>query len=97
MAACMKNIKFLCLLALMTLSTCVTAHTKEAAVIPVKNMVTMVDLGADKCVPCKLMAPILDKLSHEYRGKAAIIFIDVWKNPEPARKYGIRSIPTQIF
>jgi thioredoxin len=73
------------------------AHASEENEIPVKNMVTMVDLGADKCIPCKLMAPILEKLEVEYKGNAAIVFIDVWKNSEQAGKYGIRSIPTQIF
>ena len=65
--------------------------------MPVKGMVTMIDLGADQCVPCKMMAPILEKLKKDYEGKAAIIFIDVWKNSDPARQYGIRAIPTQIF
>lgn len=65
--------------------------------IPVKGMVTMVDLGANSCIPCKMMAPILAKLEKNYKGKAAIIFIDVWKNQAPARRFGIRAIPTQIF
>ena len=65
--------------------------------VPVKGMVTMVDLGADKCIPCKMMAPVLKKLEAQYKGKAAIIFIDVWKNKAPARRFGIRAIPTQIF
>jgi thioredoxin len=74
-----------------------TAQATDQNEIPVKNMVTMVDLGADKCIPCKLMAPILEKLESEYKGKAAIVFIDVWKDPDLAKKYGIRVIPTQIF
>ena len=57
----------------------------------------VLDLGAGKCVPCKMMAPILEKLKKTYEGRAAIIFIDVWKNIDPARQYGIRAIPTQIF
>jgi thioredoxin 1 len=65
--------------------------------IPVKGMVTMVDLGADKCIPCKMMAPIIKQVRKEYEGRAAIVFIDVWKDPQQAKKYGIRSIPTQIF
>lgn len=69
----------------------------EEQVLPVPGMVTMIDLGAKSCVPCKMMAPILEKLEAEYRGKAAIVFIDVWKNKEEAQKYGIRAIPTQIF
>ena len=50
--------------------------------VPVKGMVTLVDVGADACIPCKMMAPILEKLEKVYQGKAAIVFIDVWKNPE---------------
>jgi thioredoxin 1 len=65
--------------------------------LPTKGMVTMLDLGAHKCIPCKMMAPILEELKREYKGKAAIVFIDVWVHREEARKYGIRVIPTQIF
>jgi thioredoxin 1 len=59
--------------------------------------VTMIDLGATECVPCKMMAPILEELKKEYAGRADIIFIDVWKDRSQAKKYGIRAIPTQIF
>ena len=59
--------------------------------------VTMIDLGAHKCIPCKMMAPILEELKEEYAGKADIIFIDVWERPDQAARYGIRVIPTQIF
>jgi thioredoxin 1 len=65
--------------------------------VPVKGMVTMLDLGADKCIPCKMMAPIMKELEAEYQGKAAIIFIDVWKNPQQAKDFRVRAIPTQIF
>ncbi len=65
--------------------------------VPVKGMVTMIDLGAKKCIPCKMMAPIMEKMEKVYKGKAAIVFIDVWENPKPAKRFGIRSIPTQIF
>jgi len=60
-------------------------------------MVTMVDLGADKCIPCKLMAPILAELQKEYAGRASIIFIDVWKHHDQVERFGISAIPTQIF
>ena len=65
--------------------------------VPVKGMVTMIDLGADKCIPCKMMAPIMAKMEKRYEGKAAIVFIDVWKHNEQARRFSIRAIPTQIF
>jgi thioredoxin 1 len=68
-----------------------------AAEVPVKGMVTLVDLGAKKCIPCKMMAPILEKLEKVYAGKAAVIFFDVWEDQAPARRFGIRTIPTQIF
>jgi len=44
-----------------------------------------------------MMVPILEKMEKNYKGKAAIIFIDVWKNRDQAGRFGIRAIPTQIF
>jgi thioredoxin 1 len=57
----------------------------------------LVDLGADKCIPCKMMMPVLEELDKEYKGKLQVEFYDVWKNSAPAEQYGIRVIPTQIF
>ena len=65
--------------------------------LPVKGMVTMIDLGAKKCIPCKMMAPILEKMERKYEGKAAVVFIDVWEHREQAARFRIRAIPTQIF
>jgi thioredoxin 1 len=65
--------------------------------VPVKGMVTMVDLGAGECIPCKMMAPILVKMEKRYAGKAAVVFLDVWKDKAPVKRFGIRGIPTQIF
>ncbi|MCK8603764.1 thioredoxin family protein [Syntrophobacteraceae bacterium DRH4] len=65
--------------------------------VPVKGMVTMLDLGATKCIPCKMMAPIIEELKEEYKGKAAILFIDVWEHRDEVPKYNIQAIPTQIF
>lgn len=59
--------------------------------------VTMIDLGASECVPCKMMAPFLEELEKEYAGIADIVFIDIWKNPAEGRNYRIQAIPTQIF
>ena len=57
----------------------------------------LVDLGADKCIPCKQMAPILEEMKTTYAGQLDVEFIDVWKNPDAGGQYGIRVIPTQIF
>ncbi len=62
-----------------------------------KALPQIVDLGADKCIPCIMMAPILEELREEYKGRLEVTFIDVWKNPNAGRRYGIRVIPTQIF
>ena len=78
----------------LTSSAAQAAETKE---IPVKGMVTMVDLGAKKCVPCKMMMPVMEKIEKTYQGKALIHFYDVWEDREPATRFGIRGIPTQIF
>jgi thioredoxin 1 len=57
----------------------------------------LVDLGADKCIPCKMMAPILAALKEDFAGSLDVEFIDVWKNPDAGAAYGIDVIPTQIF
>ncbi len=72
-------------------------ESQEFNNLPVKDMVTMIDLGAKKCIPCKMMAPILEKLEKVYNEKAVISFIDVWQHREQAKRFKIRAIPTQIF
>jgi len=57
----------------------------------------LVDLGADTCIPCKAMAPILVELRAEYAGRLQVDFIDVWKDPSAGDPYRIYAIPTQIF
>jgi len=69
------------------------ASVAEAAA----SLPRLVDLGADKCIPCKMMAPILEDLKTAYDGKMQVEFIDVWKNPDAGDPYGVRVIPTQIF
>jgi thioredoxin 1 len=62
-----------------------------------KALPRLVDFGAGKCIPCKMMAPILEELKRTYVGKLDVEFIDVWENPDAGKKYGISIIPTQIF
>lgn len=57
----------------------------------------LLDLGAGKCIPCKMMAPVLEELTSEYDGRLDVVFVDVWQNPGVAGQYGIQAIPTQIF
>jgi thioredoxin 1 len=81
------------------LASTIGVFTVEAEVpqAPVPGRVTMVDIGAKECIPCKMMIPIMAELEKEYKDRAAIVFIDVWENRGAGQKYGIKLIPTQIF
>ncbi|MEA4822842.1 MAG: thioredoxin family protein [Clostridiaceae bacterium] len=57
----------------------------------------IIDFGADTCIPCKEMAPVLKTLNSEMQGKAIIKFVDVWKYSEVAKDFPIQVIPTQVF
>lgn len=57
----------------------------------------IVDYGADTCIPCKKMAPVLEKFNAETRGKAFIKFANVWKYTDIAQNVPVQLIPTQIF
>lgn len=72
----------------------VASHTAAARSAGIPRLV---DLGADKCIPCKAMAPILVELRTEYTGRMQVDFIDVWKNPGAGDPYQVYAIPTQIF
>ena len=69
----------------------------EAKPATTAAMPHLLDLGAHSCIPCKMMAPILEELTKEYEGRMNVTFIDVWANPDEGKKYGIEQIPTQIF
>jgi thioredoxin 1 len=68
------------------------ADSKRVSPVP-----RLVDIGADKCIPCIMMAPVLEELKKEYAGVLDVEFVDAWKDPNEARKYNVRGIPTQIF
>jgi len=62
-----------------------------------KHKVTFIELGADKCIPCKAMQPVMREIAQEYKGTIQVVFYDVWKTPKYAKDYGIQMIPTQVF
>ncbi len=68
--------------------------TKEIAPI-----VTFVEIGSVRCIPCKKMQPIMKEIEQEYAGKVKVVFHDVWTpaGKPYGQKYGIRVIPTQVF
>ena len=57
----------------------------------------IVDYGADTCIPCKEMAPVLEKANEEFRGKAFVKFINVWEYPDAANNVPVQVIPTQVL
>ena len=73
-------------------TTSVPATSSEKNRLP-----KLLDLGAGKCIPCKMMTLILEQLKTNYVGTLEVEFIDVWKNPDAAKQYEVEAIPTQIF
>lgn len=57
----------------------------------------MIELGAEKCIPCKLMKPIIEELQKDYKGKLEVVYIDVREDKSAAEEYGVQSIPVQVF
>ena len=70
---------------------------ERAQIGKAKHLPRLVDLGRGTCIPCKLMAPILEELTEQYAGELIVEVIDLRERPGAAGQYGIRVIPTQIF
>ena len=83
---------------------CPSANTQKVALtdqsqVNDNSLITFVELGSVKCIPCKKMQPVMKAIEEKYGEQIKIIFYDVWK-PEQrkyATDYGIRMIPTQVF
>lgn len=77
----------------------VSALTSDNFAQAVENAtgVVVVDFTATWCPPCKMLAPVLDRVSEKYQGKAAFYKVDVDENPETAGKYAVQTIPNILF
>jgi len=62
-----------------------------------KAKITFIELGSVTCIPCKQMQPIMKSIEEKYKGQVKVVFYDVWKDNKPAKQYGIKLIPTQVF
>ena len=80
----------------MSNATAVTDETFETEVEKHGGL-TVVDFWATWCAPCRMIAPILDQLASEYKGKVKVAKLDVDQNVRTATRFNVRSIPTLLF
>ncbi len=77
--------------------TVASTPAPAAATVAAANLPRLLDLGSKSCIPCKMMAPILEELKKEQAGRLQVDFIDVWVDNAAGEKYGVKAIPCQIF
>ena len=72
---------------------------KDTLTTAPKLLVTFVELGSVKCIPCKAMQPVMKSIERKYAEQIKVVFYDVWKEEQKkyADQYGIKLIPTQVF
>jgi thioredoxin 1 len=73
------------------------AESIDLAVLFAYKLPIVIDFGSDSCIPCQEMAPVLKSANEDYRGKAIIKFVDVWKYTDAANNFPVQVIPTQVF
>lgn len=66
-------------------------------VVMKSDKTVMLDFWAEWCGPCRMIAPFVEQMAEEYKGRAVIGKVDVDSNPGVASRFGIRNIPTIIF
>jgi len=62
-------------------------------------MITFIELGSVRCIPCKKMQPVMTSIENRYGNQIQVVFYDVWEADQKhyAQQYGIKLIPTQVF
>ena len=95
----MNRTIFIGMIAVFLMVVCLAnaAYSKDYSKIPEKGKITLIDLGAATCIPCKMMAPVLEKVKKRFSGKAEVIVIDIRYDRDQAQRFQLRAIQTQIF
>jgi len=90
---------FIVLTNILLLSGCSNAGGIDDVLNSAKKQgkVVMLELGSVGCIPCEQMKPVMEKLRTNYKGKLEVFFIDVRRDRDAARRFGIFVIPTQVF
>jgi len=73
-----------------------SVNTEELKQLITDNQLVVVDYTATWCGPCKMVAPLIDRLATEYSDRASVVKVDIDQNPESAKEYGIKSIPAVL-
>lgn len=72
---------------------------KDTVMVEKKPLVTFIELGSVRCIPCKMMQPVMKSIEEKYGSQVKVVFYDVWTQEQQhfAQVYRIRVIPTQVF
>ena len=97
----MKNIFIFFTIFLMVVTTSGYCNASEVDTILSNakrdGKMVMLELGSVGCVPCEQMKPVMEKLRTNFKGKLEVFFVDVRKDKDTARRFGVYAIPTQVF
>ena len=75
-------------------------HTSDAAFerdVLKADQPVLLDFWAEWCGPCKMIAPILDTIAEEYKGRLRVVKLNIDDNPQTPQKYNVRGIPTLLL
>ena len=98
----MKNIITIAIIASIALISCQKQSNQSPAAKPaVTNSATakikFLEIGSDKCIPCKQMKVVTENIVKKYGDELAFQYIDIYENKDVADDYKVQLIPTQIF
>lgn len=72
-------------------------NKEELELLLKEDKLVVLDLFAHWCGPCKMIAPVMERLSEKYSDRVSIVKVNVDENKEVADKYSIRNIPTVLY